>query len=111
MIKLFIQNKFTEIVNFFYRLWIEDTPSRYFAIWLMGMIPGSILAYSAIMTFDPTAIKFSSVTVFFVGWAYYTCFVIAIALIHLILYLCYKWIKTNIELAKKGIKVKAEWKK
>lgn len=111
MIKLFIQNKFTEIVNFFYRLLIEDTPSRYFAIWLMGMIPGSILAYSAIMTFDPTAIKFSSVTVFFVGWVYYTCFVIAVAFIHLILYFGCNWIKTNIELAKKGIKVKAEWKK
>lgn len=111
MIKLFIQNKFTEIVNFFYRLLIEDTPCRYFAIWLMGMIPGSILAYSAIMTFDPTAIKFSSVTVFFVGWVYYTCFVIAVAFIHLILYFGCNWIKTNIELAKKGIKVKAEWKK
>ena len=111
MIKLFIQNKFTEIANCLYRLWNDDMPCRYFSIWLMTMIPCSIVVYNVIMRFDPTAIKFSMVTVLFVGWIYYTFGLVAIGIVHILLYYGYKWIKSNIVLAKKGIKVKAEWKK
>ena len=111
MIKLFIQNKFTEIANFLYRMWNDDMPCRYFSIWLMTMIPGSIVVYNVIMIFVPTAIKVSMVTVLFAGLVYYTGGLLAIGILHAILYQGYKWIKHNIELARKGIKVKADWKK
>lgn len=111
MIKLFIQNKFTEIANTLYRLWNANTPARYVAIWIIATIPASILAYFAIMHLDPTAHNFSSFTVLMVGWAYYSIGLCVIGFIHLILFLFFGWIKSNLEIAKKGIKVTPEWKK
>jgi hypothetical protein len=111
VIKLFVHNKITEIINLFYGWWNEDTIMRYLAIWLMTSIPGTLIMYNVIIATDPTASKAATFLVLLVGFIYYTFGIMVIVIIHLIIHHLYKWISHNIELAKRGIKVKADWKK
>lgn len=111
VIKLFMENKITEIANAIYKLWRTDTVCRYVAIWLVSLIPATILTYVILITCDPEASKSSSIVVAIVGLFYYTFFILGVGFIHLIGSVVFGWLASNADLAKRGIKVKADWKK
>jgi hypothetical protein len=118
VIKLFVQNKFTEVANSLYSMWCMDTPTRYFAIWLVTEIPITILTYFMMIKFDPAVSNELFVTVGFTIFILYTLFLMVVGIIHICLStmfgclsIMFGWLVSNMELAKRGIKVKADWKK
>ncbi len=111
VIKLFVENKFTEIANAIYGWWCADMISRYWAIYVCTIIPATIINYFILMGCDPEAAKHPFIEVIFVAFAYYSLFFAFIGLLHAIVFVMLKWISSNIELAQRGIKVKAKWKK
>lgn len=107
MIKLFFRNKLMEIANVIYGLWIMGPLEKMLIVYISILAPSTVIVYKL---FGEAARQTPFFEAAFISGIYATFAIWLGFLVCVILVQLFKWIKNNIEKARKGIIVKPEWK-
>lgn len=110
MLKLFLKNKFVEIINWFYDMWTDgDIMFKMLAVLVALMIPGTWLGYEWLYSLEDSE-KYPAWYLIFIGACGYTIVIFSIFCSYRGCTLLGRWLISNYHKAKNKTEVKFRWK-